>query len=51
MRAQQQLGYLYQHGIGVDQNESEAIHWYTKAAQQGNIAAHEQLIGLYFEKG
>ena len=50
MGAQKRLGYLYQHGIGVDQNESEAIDWYTKAAQQGNVAAHEQLIALYLKK-
>ena len=33
------LAYMYRFGTGVQKSEVEAIHWYQKAAAQGNVAA------------
>ena len=33
--AQNNLGYLYQHGLGLPQNDEEAFRWYRKAAESG----------------
>lgn len=40
--AQYHLGYMYQTGIGVNQNSSEALHWYELAAKQGHNSASVQ---------
>lgn len=40
--AQYHLGYMYQTGIGVNQNNSEALHWYEMAAKQGHNSASVQ---------
>jgi TPR repeat protein len=40
--AQYHLGYMYQTGIGVEQNSSEALHWYEMAALQGHNSASVQ---------
>ncbi len=34
-RAQYNLGMMYQHGEGVDQDDKAAVKWLTKAAEQG----------------
>ena len=34
--AQDGLGYVYQYGMGLPQDRSQAVHWYQKAAAQGN---------------
>ena len=44
------LGYLYQAGLGVQQDSAAAAQWYRLAAGQGNIAAQNNLGSLY-EKG
>jgi TPR repeat protein len=44
------LGYLYQAGLGVQQDSAAAAKWYRLAADQGNIAAQNNLGSLY-EKG
>lgn len=41
--AQYSLGFHYLHGIGCETNEALAIFWLTKAAQQGNIGASNDL--------
>jgi len=33
------LGYCYQYGIGVEKNINEAVAWYRKAADAGNVDA------------
>tara|TARA_R110002110_G_scaffold415794_1_gene656140 strand:+ start:9055 stop:9987 length:933 start_codon:yes stop_codon:yes gene_type:complete len=33
--AQNNIGNMYQHGIGVEKNEALALQWYDKAAKQG----------------
>ncbi len=48
--AQFQLAALYEKGSGTPQNLSEAIHWYTQAANQGSALAQFQL-GRIFEEG
>jgi TonB family protein len=44
--AQNNIGWIYQNGLGVPQDKSEAINWYRKAAGQGNARALNNLIGL-----
>lgn len=41
------LGVLYDKGLGVDRNESQAARWYRKAAQQGFADAQYNLASLY----
>jgi TPR repeat protein len=41
------LGYLYDHGLGVTQNRSEAAHWYRRAADSGEARAQYNLGHLY----
>ena len=38
-KAQVNLGYCYKQGEGVEKSISEAIKWYKKAAESGNIYA------------
>ncbi len=40
--AQYHLGYMYQSGIGVQQNAAEAFKWYQMAAKQGHNGASIQ---------
>ncbi len=37
--AQYNLGFMYEHGLGVSRDEAEAVTWYRKAAEQGHAAA------------
>lgn len=46
-RAQNNLGYLYEHGLGVTQNYGEARSWYSKAAEGGLPEAKFNLATLY----
>ncbi|SCY43233.1 Sel1 repeat-containing protein, partial [Legionella israelensis DSM 19235] len=48
--AQNNLGYVYDHGIGVKQDTEEAVHWYRMAAEQGNATAQNNL-GFAYEYG
>lgn len=46
-RAQCQVAYLYERGLGVKQDGAEAIRWYEKAASQGDSYAENSLAQLY----
>ena len=41
--AQNNLGYMYDNGYGVPENDAEAIKWYRKAADQGHANAQYNL--------
>ena len=50
--AQFRLGFLYEFGKGVPQNDAEAVNWYRKAAEQGHDNAQFSLGVMYeFGKG
>jgi TPR repeat protein len=44
------LGFLYQNGLGVEQDWSEAVKWYRRAAEKGDAMAQANL-GLMYEDG
>ena len=44
--AQFMLGYLYEMGKGARKDEKEAAKWYSKAAEQGNVAGKRSLDRL-----
>ena len=44
--AQVNLGWMYQHGLGVQQDSAQAAAWYEKAAAQGNSLAKSNLEAL-----
>ena len=44
------LGYLYDKGIGVAQDDAEAARWYRKSAEQGITVAQNNL-GIMYEHG
>ena len=46
--AQNNMGYLYDNGMGVPELEGEAIGWYSKAAEQGHIPAMINLALCYY---
>ena len=41
------LGWMYAYGYGVTKNESEAVKWYRKAAEQNDAAAQFFLGNMY----
>jgi uncharacterized protein len=41
------LGYLYQHGAGVDANPKEAFQWYEQGARAGNGASMQAVARMY----
>jgi len=41
------LGYLYQHGSGVDPNSKEALRWYEQGARAGNVPSMQALARMY----
>ena len=45
--AQNDLGWLYEAGYGVEQDYKQAAALYTKAAEQGNAYAQKNLGWLY----
>ena len=45
--AQLSLGYMYDMGLGVTENNTEAVKWYRKAANQGSAAAQWNLYLCY----
>jgi TPR repeat protein len=45
--AQNDLGWMYQNGRGVPQNDRKAIKWYRKAAEGGYSAAQDNLDWMY----
>jgi hypothetical protein len=49
-QAQNNLGWMYEHGQGVQLNFEEAAKWYKKSADQGNTSAQYNL-GTMYDKG
>ncbi|MGL4942080.1 MAG: tetratricopeptide repeat protein [Thermoguttaceae bacterium] len=49
--AQRLLADCYVYGVGVENNEQEAIKWYRKAGEQGDAAAQLVLSNWYALKG
>jgi TPR repeat protein len=45
--AQNELGYCYERGEGVEQNSAEALKWYSEAANQGYAESQYHLGWLY----
>jgi TPR repeat protein len=50
MDAQNNLGRMYQNGLGVQKDEAQAVSWYLKAAEQGDMNAQNNL-GWMYENG
>ena len=48
--AQNNLGFMYDNGEGVPENDAEAVKWFRKAAEQGYADAQYNL-GLMYAKG
>ena len=46
--AQFRLGALYDNGLGVPQDDAEAVRWYRLAAEQGDARAQLSLGDLYY---
>lgn len=49
MKAQNNLGYMYLNGIGLEKNYSKELKWYRKAAEQGVAEAQHSLGYIYSE--
>ena len=45
--AQNTLGWMYDYGHGVEENDAEAVKWYRRAAEQGNAIAQNNLGKMY----
>lgn len=45
-KTQNQLGYLFENGIGVTQDMGKAVRWYQKAANHGFEPAMDNLTRL-----
>src|SRR5579862_5976076 len=50
-RSQRILAGFYHHGIGVRQDDAEALKWFTKAVEQGNLQAQVELADMYQVNG
>ena len=48
--AQYNLGFMYDKGLGVPQDDAQAVTWYRKAAEQGYPTAQYDL-GIMYGKG
>lgn len=44
------LGYMYLHGLKVAQDYSEALNWFTLAAEQGWVEGHLYVGIIYYSK-
>ncbi len=47
IKAEYELGHMYEHGFGVDEEYGESIKWYQMAAEQGDLASQKQLGFVY----
>jgi TPR repeat protein len=45
--AQNSVGALYDHGLGVDEDDATAVHWYQLAADQNLPLAMRNLANMY----
>ena len=50
MRAQFDLGVMYREGAGIRQDNAQAAHWFTLAANRGSVAA-QYYLGVMYTKG
>ncbi len=50
VEAQRNIGVMYQQGLGVPQNNVEAVKWYRRAAENGHPRA-QQNLGVMYEDG
>tara|TARA_R110002096_G_scaffold151307_4_gene313730 strand:- start:3037 stop:3690 length:654 start_codon:yes stop_codon:yes gene_type:complete len=48
-KAQYDLGDMYEHGRGIEQDYKQAMEWYSKSAQQGYAWAHIAIAQIYYE--
>jgi len=48
--AQDVLGIMYVGGLGVPEDDAEAVKWYRRAADQG-LAIAESALGIMYEQG
>jgi len=48
-KAQNNLGAMYEQGLGVAKNDITAAHWYRLAAEQGNSPAQHSLGVMYLQ--
>ena len=46
--AQANLGFMYMIGLGVPENDAEAVKWFRLAAEQGNAEAQHNLGVMHF---
>jgi len=49
-KAQFNLGFMYEKGLGAPADDGEAMKWYRKAAEQGHAGAQNNL-GVMYETG
>jgi len=45
--SQNNLGYFFDEGIGVDKDIKKALYWYKKAAKQGNSSSYINISKVY----
>ena len=50
MEAQFLIGFMYDNGDGIPENDKTAVMWYTKAAQQG-YAPVQSILGVIYDNG
>ena len=50
VEAQLKLGFMYDQGIGVPEDDAEAVRWYQMAAEQGHARAQSNL-GFMYDRG
>ncbi len=43
------LGHAYLNGLGVEEDHEEALEWFRKAAEQGNVHAQYSLGRMYID--
>lgn len=48
-KAQNSLGYMYEHGEGVNKDIKTAFYWFQKAASNGNRNAQHNLAFFYYQ--
>mgnify|MGYP001552327323 CR=1 FL=1 len=49
-RSQFILGEMYENGLGVERDYTEAVRWYSAAADQGYAVAQRRLDGMYYDR-
>ena len=48
IKAQHNLGFMYENGKGVPEDDKEAVKWYARAAEQGLAKAQSNLGNRYY---